>query len=112
MDTHQAIYDAVRSRIGSVDVGEAIRSAVHIDGSWAIESVKAEFLNVAFEMQSPAAIYRPKLSIEGSQWCALYGDDLQSGVAGFGDSPALAMTDFNRAWSEKIDQQAGKGGGE
>jgi hypothetical protein len=40
--------------------------------------------------------------IDGDKWCALYGENLQDGVAGFGDSPALAMADFNKNWSAKI----------
>lgn len=51
---------------------------------------------------NPSTIFRPKLSLDGDQWCALYGDNLQSGVAGFGDSPALAMADFDRAWHTPI----------
>jgi hypothetical protein len=47
---------------------------------------------------TPAAIWKPKLSIDGNQWCALYGENLQDGVAGFGTSPEKAMSDFNRAW--------------
>ena len=48
--------------------------------------------------EEPSAIYRPKLSIDGDQWCALYGDNLQDGVAGFGNSPSAAMQDFNKQW--------------
>ncbi len=50
------------------------------------------------DYSAPAVMYRPALSIDGNQWCALYGDNLQGGVAGFGDSPEKAMRDFNRAW--------------
>jgi hypothetical protein len=32
-----------------------------------------------------------RLYPDGNQWCALWGDDIQSGVAGFGDTPALAL---------------------
>ncbi len=40
--------------------------------------------------------------MDGSNtWCALYGDDLQNGVAGFGDSPQEAVAAFNRAWIRK-----------
>ena len=31
-------------------------------------------------------------------WCALYGDNLQDGVAGFGRSPEEAMADFDKNW--------------
>ena len=46
-------------------------------------------------------LYRPRLYPDGDQWCALYGDDLQEGLAGFGDTPAAAMTDFDKRWSEQ-----------
>lgn len=52
--------------------------------------------------ERPSAIFRPRLSIDGNQWCALYGDNLQDGVAGFGASPADAMWDFDRNWSTKL----------
>ena len=31
---------------------------------------------------------------DGNQWCALYGKDLQVGIAGFGNTPFLAMADL------------------
>ena len=52
--------------------------------------------------QRPSSVYRPALSIDGNQWCALYGDNLQDGVAGFGDSPADAMWYFDRNWCAKL----------
>ena len=58
--------------------------------------------HAAADHSTPAAIWKPKLSIDGNQWCALYGEDLQSGVAGFGDSPELAMMAFNAAWVAKL----------
>jgi hypothetical protein len=40
---------------------------------------------------------------DGNQWGFLYGKDLQSGVAGFGDTVRLAMCDFNQNfYNEKI----------
>jgi hypothetical protein len=51
---------------------------------------------------APSAIYRPRLSVDGNQWCALYGDNLQDGVAGFGESPADAMYDFDTNWRKSI----------
>lgn len=54
------------------------------------------------QMSRPSVLFRPGLSIDGNQWCALYGDNLQDGVAGFGDSPAEAMYAFDAAWNEKL----------
>ena len=51
---------------------------------------------------SPSYLLKPRLSIDGNQWCALYGEDLQCGVVGFGDSPELAYLDFDRAWKERL----------
>ena len=103
MDTYQAIYDAVRSRISGFDgsrLGADI--AQQFDISYAVESVRQEYLNAAYVQQSPSVIYKPGLSIDGNQWCALYGDNPQDGVCGFGDSPADAMTDFNNNWAQSI----------
>jgi hypothetical protein len=56
----------------------------------------------AIEKMRPCYLLRPKLFIEGDKWCALYGDNLQDGVAGFGDSPELAYLDFDKQWSKKL----------
>lgn len=101
--TYQAVYDAVRSKISNGDIGAAIESAMAVANvshyvMMAAESVKC----AAAEYESPSAVYRPKISIDGNQWCVLYGENLQDGVAGFGDSPSLAMCDFNKNWHAKL----------
>lgn len=68
--------------------------------------VGQEWMIAAGEHARPSAIYRPSISIDGNKWCALYGDNLQDGVAGFGDSPAEAMTAFDKAWAEKLRQRS------
>lgn len=50
------------------------------------------------------AMLKPRIFRDGNQWCVLYGEDLQSGIAGFGDTPRLAIYDFNKQW----DKGAGK----
>ena len=54
------------------------------------------------ERERPSYLWKPKLSIDGNQWCALFGENLQDGVAGFGDSPAKAMLEFDRAWKTPL----------
>lgn len=44
------------------------------------------------------ALLKPRISIDGDQWCVLWGENLQDGVAGFGDTAYLAVLDFNKAW--------------
>jgi hypothetical protein len=41
---------------------------------------------------------KPRLFIDGDMWCALYGENLQDGVAGFGETPDLAAKDFDKNW--------------
>lgn len=48
------------------------------------------------------AKFQAKLSIDGDQWCWLYGENLQDGIAGFGKSPYLAALDFNRNFYAKL----------
>jgi len=58
----------------------------------------------ADELIRPSYLYKPRLFIDGNEWCALYGTDLQAGVSGFGKSPDAAYKDFDKAWrKEKTD---------
>ena len=49
----------------------------------------------------PYVIFKPKVYLDGDKWCALYGDNLQVGVCGFGESPQEACEDFNKEWFKK-----------
>ena len=103
-DSYQAIYDAVRSRITGGNVGDIVESVLfrQFDISHTQAMLRDLIAGVIYDYGTPAAIYRPSLSIDGRQWCALYGVNLQEGVAGFGDSPAEALDDFNKAWTRKL----------
>jgi len=48
------------------------------------------------------AMLKPLIIQDGNQWCVLLGENLQVGIAGFGDSPYLAILDFNRQFTKKI----------
>jgi hypothetical protein len=48
--------------------------------------------------RAPHVLMRPHVYPDGNQWCALYGEDLQMGVAGFGDTPEAACADFDKNW--------------
>jgi len=60
--------------------------------------VQHSLQQVISEYGEPSVIYKPKLYMDGNSWCALYGDDIQSGCCGFGKTPADAMRDFNLNW--------------
>lgn len=53
-------------------------------------------------LNRPSMMLKPSLTIDGNQWCALYGADLQDGVAGFGYSPADAYLDFDKNWNMNL----------
>jgi hypothetical protein len=102
-DSYQAIYDAVRSRIGNGDIGAAIESAMRDANFSHHAEMAAEAVRYAVsQYDRPCVLFRPKVFIDGNQWCALYGENLQDGVAGFGDSPNEAMHQFDLAWATKL----------
>ena len=102
MSDYQAIYDAVRSRISGGNIGEVAREVMwqHFDISHTVQMLGQEFSIAAAEMQRASVLYRPRIFLDGNQWCALYGENVQDGVAGFGDTPAKAMMDFDMNWSK------------
>ena len=51
--------------------------------------------------RAPHVLMRPLVYPDGDQWCALYGEDLQKGVAGFGATPEQAAANFDRNWREQ-----------
>lgn len=55
----------------------------------------------AVELSFVASL-KPRIFIDGNQWCCLWGENLQDGVAGFGDSPMLAIYDFNHAMQQPL----------
>ena len=61
------------------------------------------------KMTAPHVLIRPHLTKDGNMWSALHGDNIQEGVCGFGETPALAMADFDKNWrEEKITNPAQK----
>lgn len=109
--SYQAVYDAIRSRFPQVDVDPVIAEVMRSAGwdiSYAVASVKDAWERAGDRQSEPFALLRPKMYQDGNQWCALYGDNLQEGVAGFGDTPELAAGDFNKAWQNSRLLREGK----
>jgi hypothetical protein len=82
------------------DAGHLHSAAVHIYQAAINEQDRTE------AALRPSYTFKPRLSLDGNQWCALYGDNLQDGVAGFGNSPELAYADFDRAWVKPLIEPA------
>lgn len=49
----------------------------------------------------PSVLFRPVLTLDGNAYCALYGESLMCGCAGFGETAELAMADFDKNWHEQ-----------
>jgi len=64
----------------------------------AADMVKAVWQEAGYEYARPSVVFKPVLSKDGNMWCALFGENLQEGVAGFGETPGHAMWAFDTAW--------------
>jgi hypothetical protein len=106
-DTYQAVYDAVRSRISNGDIGFAVSQAMRNAGiDHAAEMANRSVQSAVAQYERPSVLFRPKVFLDGDQWCVLYGEDIQSGVCGFGDSPYAATYAFDAAWYKKTGHPA------
>jgi len=48
------------------------------------------------------SLLKPKIFIDGDQWCVLYGDNVQEGIAGFGSTPNEAIFAWNAQWNKEL----------
>lgn len=66
-----------------------------IDQSRHNAAIEAEEYNLV-------ALLKPEIKIDGNMWCVLWGENLQDGIAGFGETPYLAVLDFNKQWHRPL----------
>lgn len=85
-DAYRAFYDAANLQLGGL--------------SYLHHYIQQEVYAVSHSMQAPHVLMRPSIILDGTMWCALYGEDLMNGVAGFGETPEKAMAAFDKAWFE------------
>lgn len=50
------------------------------------------------------SLLKPKIFIDGTQWCVLYGENLIEGIAGFGETAHKAVLAFNAAFHAPLKQ--------
>lgn len=72
---------------------------------FAAERVANRIEEMVSNMDRPSVRFRPKMSRDGNMWIALYGDNLQVGVVGVGESPGEAMFHFDIEWEKRIDSE-------
>ena len=56
------------------------------------------FQETQYTLQAPHVIMRPRVFPDGNRWCALYGENLEEGVSGFGKTPEGACSEFDHKW--------------
>ncbi len=101
-DNYQAVYDAVRSKMSHFNGDQLMQNIVsNMDCSHAVQMVQQSFQETAWDMSRPSILLKPTIKKDGDKWCALYGENLTDGVAGFGDSPNKAFLDFDKNWNGK-----------
>ncbi len=71
-----------------------------------MNDVLSETIKIQNQMAHDKNLWVIKLGltpfVDGTKWCFLWGADLQSGVAGFGDTVVEAMHNFDKALYEDI----------
>ncbi len=68
-----------------------------------VSEIEIRHLNELYsERNRPFHHMKPKLYIDGDQWCCLFGENLQDGICGFGASPAAAAYAFDVAFHAKL----------
>lgn len=53
-------------------------------------------------LEAPRVTITPQLFIDGNQWCAMLGENLMTGIAGFGDTPYDALLAFQKEMTKPI----------
>lgn len=69
------------------------------DSNWLRDRMFENLTMEHEERTRPSMLFQPRVFRDGPVWCALYGEDVQEGVVGFGASPALACEAFDAAWT-------------
>lgn len=68
--------------------------------------ITAEFIDaiqrVSYEYMRPSVIFRPSIYQDGQQFCCLLGENLQEGIAAFGNTPDEATRNFDAAWHKEV----------
>ena len=55
-------------------------------------------ISTEYERRRPFVLLKPRIFIDGDKWCALYGENIMSGVCGFGSTPDEAAKSFDIEW--------------
>jgi len=104
----QDVYNAVSQRFSSFNADTLYDViASRMDISFVASQVQHAIDDIVFEQARPSVLYRPNISQDGNAWSVLLGDNIAVGVCGYGDTPAEAMADFDKHWTESLSKAKG-----
>jgi len=63
-----------------------------------VHRIANEIKEIGDENFTLLAALKPRIFLDGNQWCCLYGEDIMQGIVGFGATPQHAYGEFYRAW--------------
>lgn len=89
---------------------ESDRQMIRDAHCWTAEIANRHQQEAHGEALRPFMLLKPKLYKDGNEWCALYGENTQEGVCGFGPSPAKAAYAFDVAWNREESAAESTGG--
>lgn len=92
-EIYDATYSAIRSKINHCDPSTIIEN--WLSGQAFSHLLNTKIEEVGNELMRPCVLLKPKLTREGDCWCALYGENLHDGIAGFGKTPSEAFYNFD-----------------
>ncbi len=76
------------------------------EDSMYVADMKTRVIDLEYErmvfLARPSVMLGVKPYADGDRFCALHGESIMQGVAGFGVSPDLAMADFDKAWCHDV----------
>lgn len=74
-----------------------MKEQITVEAIGAINEVKSEVLAYLQDMALTTMIKTLGLIPykDGNQWCVRWGENIQEGICGFGDTPMKAIADFN-----------------
>lgn len=52
--------------------------------------------------RAPHVLLRPKIEPDGNEWCVLLGDNIVTGIVGFGETPEKACAAFDDAFRNQL----------
>ena len=103
MSSYDAVFAATRVSLGNPDISGTIRSVASeaFDISWIKARAQEALTAIENDLRRPFVLLRPRMFIDGDKWCALFGENIMEGVAGFGDTPDTASVDFDKNWNQQ-----------